>query len=204
MSSVLVVYSLSLHVLESRQIDSAHHFSFYGAFHSRLLQPRTCMSLRRFRSRHQSHQQPVSSMQVSWKHLGLAALVSYALGICTFFLWSAQTALTRPNPRGPKDSEYPPKYGKIPEKTIWFYYNKGWDPMPNRLVDLCVQSFCVTWIRFLIFFMARSKSLFEGLVWLYLYLSMLYLHTHDCIYKYNYIYIYVYIIIYICIYMYIY
>jgi hypothetical protein len=202
-SSVLVVYSLSLHVLESRQIDSGHHFSFYGAFHSRLLQPRKCMSLRRFRSRHQSHQQPVSSMQVadapsevrrssdlgsvSWKHLGLAALVSYALGICTFLLWSALTALTRPNPRGPngpkvlKDSEYPPKYGKIPEQTIWFYYNKGWDPMPNRLVDLCVQSFCVTWIRFLIFFMARSKSLFEGLVWLYLYLSMLYLHTHDCI-----------------------
>ena len=96
---------------------------------------------------------------VNWKHLGLAALVSYALGICAFLLWFA---LTRPIPRGPKgpkvlkDSEYPPKYGKIPEKTIWFYYNKGWDPMPNRLVELCVQTFCVTWIRWRSCFRAIS------------------------------------------------
>ena len=36
----------------------------------------------------------------------------------------------------------PKLYGKIPEKTIWFYYDKGFDPMPSRIVDLCIQSFC--------------------------------------------------------------
>ena len=36
----------------------------------------------------------------------------------------------------------PPLYGKIPEKTIWFYWDKGFDPMPNRIVDLCIQTFC--------------------------------------------------------------
>lgn len=33
-------------------------------------------------------------------------------------------------------------YGTVPEKTIWFYYNKGFSPMPSKIVDLCIQSFC--------------------------------------------------------------
>ena len=37
---------------------------------------------------------------------------------------------------------YPLNYGKIPEKTIWFYYDSGFNPMPTRVIDLCVQTFC--------------------------------------------------------------
>eukprot|EP00435_Cladocopium_sp_Y103_P062921 s76_g24.t1 len=67
------------------------------------------------------------------KSLLAVALVSFTLGVVTLIFL------------GPSRAEpgYPPKYGKIPEKTIWFYYDKGFNPMPNRLVDLCIQSFCV-------------------------------------------------------------
>ena len=55
-----------------------------------------------------------------------------AVGLVSFVLVSSLHGSHR-GPNGPKGG-YPPKYGKIPEKTIWFFYDKGFDPMPKRLV----------------------------------------------------------------------
>lgn len=87
------------------------------------------------------------------KHVVAVGLVSFVLGAGVSLLVSSLHGSQKGDqgshrgPNGPKKGDqqagYPPKYGKIPEKTIWFFYDKGFDPMPNRLVELCVQTFCV-------------------------------------------------------------
>ena len=88
---------------------------------------------------------PQRSYRIGVKHLVVVGLVSFALGAGASLLFSYATT-PHPRPKNDKDETqagYPPMYGKIPEKTVWFYYDKGFDPMPNRLVELCVQTFCV-------------------------------------------------------------
>ena len=81
--------------------------------------------------------------------LGLIFIAAFMLGACGALLLEPSSksrlrALTTPTagvgvvglPGNPR------RYGQVPEKTIWFYWDKGFNPMPSRIVDLCIQSFC--------------------------------------------------------------
>ena len=82
--------------------------------------------------------------------LGLVFVAAFMLGACATLLLEPSSksrlrALGLPPTPGlgvvglPGN---PRRYGQVPEKTIWFYWDKGFNPMPSRIVDLCIQSFC--------------------------------------------------------------
>lgn len=54
----------------------------------------------------------------------------------------SQSISQRPGADPVISKKYPRKYGSVHEKTIWFYYNSGFDPMPSALVSLCLK----TWV----------------------------------------------------------
>lgn len=89
-----------------------------------------------------------SESAASRRHFYAGFVVLVALSVGVGFLggrFSATGLLSSPLPPSSSSSNYhgyPPLYGKIPEKTFWFYYDKGFNPMPSKIVDLCIQTFC--------------------------------------------------------------
>jgi len=64
--------------------------------------------------------------------VGLAAVSIFVIGSVLGFLLRHSF--------GGGNTSYPPKYGKVPEKTLWFFYDKGFRPVPNVLMGLCVAT----------------------------------------------------------------
>lgn len=92
----------------------------------------------------------VESRLVGVKLFAISALVlaAFLLGTCAGLLLqslpvpSSHLRALQPSLALPGLPGNPKFYGKIPEKTIWFYWDKGFNPMPSRIVDLCIQTFC--------------------------------------------------------------